>query len=974
MAKKNNIIPKDNNIIRVPLEEAMPENYLPYAVEVAKERALPDVRDGLKPVHRRILYGAYMLKAFPDKPYYKSARIVGDILGKFHPHGDSSVYDAMVILAQNFSTREPLIDGHGNWGSIDGDGAAAMRYTEARLSNISMEMLKDIEKGVVDMVSNYSDSDVEPKVLPARYPNLLVNGAFGIAVGLATNIPPHNLGEVCDGTLAYIDNPEITTKELMNYIKAPDLPTGGVIIGKNSLISAYETGEGKVTLRAKTSIERLENGRLGIVITEFPYRRNKARLLQTISEMTGDKRHSKALESITDIRDESDRTGIRAVIEFKKSVDEETADKVLKYLFKKTDLQCNISFNMVALAEGKPETMGLKTIIGHYVNHQKDVITRRTKRELDIAEKRFHVVEGFIKAIDIIDEIIAEIRASKSKKEAAEKLINKFQFTSIQAEAILELMLYRLTGLEINVFKKEYKELEKTIKRLKKILESEKELLKVIKTELIEIKDKYFSPRRTDIVEDESEAKINLEELIVVEDIMVTLSEEGFIKRTPIKSYNRSNSDASDIEYREGDSLKYLFKSNTKDTIVIFTDKGNMYQIKGNSIPECRWKEKGERIDSLIRGLNLEDEKIISVQSIENFTPNKAFQFITKKGFIKKTSLDKFITGYTKLMALKLKDSDKLLYVRFIDVNEEEKFIYVKTKKNIEFYIEEPKLDIVDRNILGTEICNLTSEDEIVNIEFKDEYKYEEFILGVSRKGKVKIYSRLSSDSYNKVRTSSGEFILAFSNKGNVYKFPSFMAQNIKEPLDISNFVDGFKKDEEILLVVSEKSFNEDNYIYFFTKNGLIKKTMMKDFEGSYNNQMAYRFKTEDDILVSIEYSSKEKNHIVIVTKKGMGIKFESENVNPMGRVASGVTGISLKDEDEVVYGNVISVFFNKEYNEGNEIAATYDGYEKLILISKNEDIKETYINNIKLQNRAGRGNSLIVLIMDDYVKEVVLT
>ena len=491
MAKKNIEIPKDNNIIRMPLEEVMPDNYLPYAVEVAKDRALPDVRDGLKPVHRRILYGAYMLKAFPDKPYYKSARIVGDILGKYHPHGDSSVYDAMVILAQNFSTRAPLIDGHGNWGSIDGDGAAAMRYTEARLSSISMEMLRDIEKNVVDMVPNYSDSEMEPKVLPARYPNLLVNGTFGIAVGLSTNIPPHNLREVIDGTLAYIDNNEITTRELMNYIKGPDLPTGGVLIGEKTLLSAYETGEGKVTLRAKAKIETLENGRLGIVITEFPYRRNKARILQTISDMTGDKRHAKALDGIVDIRDESDRTGIRAVIEFKKAVDHDMADKVLKYLYKKTDLQGNISFNMVALADGKPETMGLKTIISHYVNHQKDVVTRRTKRELEVAEKRFHIVEGFIKAIGIMDEVIATIRASKSKKDAHENLVSKFGFTDLQAEAILELMLYRLTGLEIKVFQKEHKELSKKIKALRKILENESVLLGVIKYELKDVAEVY---------------------------------------------------------------------------------------------------------------------------------------------------------------------------------------------------------------------------------------------------------------------------------------------------------------------------------------------------------------------------------------------------------------------------------------------------------------------------------------------------
>ena len=444
MAKKTDtLIPKDKNIVGVPLEDAMPENYLPYAIEVAKDRALPDVRDGLKPVHRRILYGAYMLKAFPDRPYYKSARIVGDILGKYHPHGDTSVYEAMVILAQDFSTRKPLIEGHGNWGSIDGDGAAAMRYTEARLSPIALEMLRDIDKETVEMIPNYSDSEMEPKVLPSRYPNLLVNGAFGIAVGLATNIPPHNLTEVTNGVLAYIDNNEISTKELMEYIKGPDLPTGGILIGEKSLLSAYETGEGKVAYRAKTSIEKLENGRLGIVITEFPYRRNKAKLLQTISEMTGDKKHSKVLESITDIRDESDRNGIRAVIEFKKSTDETTADKVLKYLFKKTDLQCNISFNMVALANGKPETMGLKAIIKYYVEHQKEIVTKRTIKELEAAKKRYHIVEGFIKAINILDEVIATIRSSKSKKDASDNLISKYGFTEIQAQAILELMLYR---------------------------------------------------------------------------------------------------------------------------------------------------------------------------------------------------------------------------------------------------------------------------------------------------------------------------------------------------------------------------------------------------------------------------------------------------------------------------------------------------------------------------------------------------
>jgi len=448
---KDNRIPEDQNILNVPLEEAMPDNFLPYAVEVAKDRALPDVRDGLKPVHRRILYGAYQLKAFPDKPYYKSARVVGDILGKYHPHGDSSVYEAMVILAQDFSTRLPLIDGHGNWGSIDGDSAAAMRYTEARLSPGAMEMLRDIDKDTVDFTYNYSDTELEPKVLPARYPNLLVNGAFGIAVGLATNIPPHNMRESIDAVCAYIDKEDITVKELMNHIKGPDFPTGGVLIGGDSLQDAYEKGEGKVVLRANAKVEKLTTGRYGVVITEFPYRKNKAKLLQQIPAMTADKRHQKI----------------------------------------------NVNFNMVALYKGKPETMSLLDMIRYYVEHQREVLTRRTKKELETAMKRFHIVEGFMKAIDIMDEVIKTIRESSSKANAKENLTKNFGFSEEQATAILELMLYRLTGLELKAYVKEHNELKKLIASLEKILSSEKELNKLVKKELLEVAETHGAGRRT---------------------------------------------------------------------------------------------------------------------------------------------------------------------------------------------------------------------------------------------------------------------------------------------------------------------------------------------------------------------------------------------------------------------------------------------------------------------------------------------
>jgi topoisomerase-4 subunit A len=972
MAKKIEI-PKDNNIIMTPIEEAMPDNYLPYAVEVARDRALPDVRDGLKPVHRRILYGAYMLKAFPDKPYYKSARIVGDILGKYHPHGDSSVYGAMVILAQDFSTRKPLIDGHGNWGSQDGDSAAAMRYTEARLSPIALEMIRDIDKGVVDMVDNYSDTEKEPSVLPSRYPNLLVNGTFGIAVGIATNIPPHNLGEVIDGVLAYADNEEITTKELMQYIKGPDLPTGGILIGKNALEAAYTTGEGKVTLRSKMKIETLESGRLGIVITEFPYRKNKAKLLQSISDMTADKKHSKALESIVDIRDESDRSGLRSVIEFKKSTDKETANKVLKYLLKKTELQCNIPFNMVALANGKPQTMGLKTILMHYLNHQKDVVTKRTQRELEVAEKRFHIVEGFIKAIDVMDEIIATIRSSKSKKDAAQNLIVKFNFTAEQAEAILELMLYKLTGLEIKIFLKEYKELEALINGCKKILGNEKELLKVIKKEISEIKEKYNDARRTEIIEDDSEAKIDVEELIVVEDIMITLSNEGYIKRVPMKSYNRSNTNIEDIEYREGDFNTYLIQANTKDTLMIFTDAGNMYQLRGDLVPEYKWREKGERLDTLIRGIDLTKEKIVATFFKEDLSAHKEFMFFTNKGNLKKTDLDKFVTSYTKLSALRLRENEKLLEVRLLEKERQEAFIKILTKEGLEFSVEEPILEAVDRNIMGTQLFNLTAEDIVVKLEFTEDYDYKEFNLSINAKGAIKISSKKTNTALS-TYTKSSSTLLIFTEKGYVHKLPSYMIQNIdKKGICINTLLDNYNIDDKIVEITSVDDFNEESSIYFFTKKGFTKRTKLCELEGDFFGAMVYKLKTEEDKLKSVKIGKDNVDRdVIIVTKKAMCIRFNVNTINFMGKVASGVTGISLKDDDEVIFVDLVrSVTKNAEGY--TETAMTFDEDLSLTVSSFKGEKKIIRIEDINVQNRAGRGKNLTNALIDDYVEDVIL-
>ena len=942
MAKKINI-PKDNNIVRIPIEEAMPENYLPYAVEVAKERALPDVRDGLKPVHRRILYGAYMLKAFPDKPYYKSARIVGDILGKYHPHGDSSVYEAMVILAQNFTTRHPLIDGHGNWGSIDGDNAAAMRYTEARLTPIALEMLKDIDKGVVNMVDNYSGSELEPEVLPGGYPNLLVNGTFGIAVGLSTNIPPHNLNETIDASLAYIDNNDITIKELMNYIKGPDLPTGGILIGKNSLRAAYETGEGRVTLRAKTKVEKLENGRFAIVITEFPYKRNKAKLLQTISEMTADKKHSKVLESISDIRDESDRNGIRGVIELKKSADEKTADKILKYLFKKTELQCNIIFNMVAIADGKPETMSLKTILMHYVNHRKDVVTRRTQKELEIAQKRFHIVEGFIKAIGIMDDIIKTIRASKSKKDSEENLVKEFGFTEDQAQAIVELMLYRLTGLEIKTFEKEYKELEKIIKKLNNILKNEKELFKVIKKELIDIKNKYGEERRTEIIENDDVARIDVEEFAVIEDIVVTMSNEGYIKRVSQKAYSRSNANTSDIEYREGDFNKYLFESNTVHNILFFTDNGNMYKIKGDSIPECKWKEKGEKLDNIIKGLDLNKEKVINIFSIQDMQEDKNFIMFTDKGGIKKTGIDKFLTNYSKIMALKLRKDEKLVKVIFDEDERKEKYIEITTELGLSFKLEEPSIEEADRNVMSYTMFNLSSKDRVVNINFIENSECKAFEVKISSKGIIK--TNLIKNSKSAIITSTTEKILIFTNKGSVIRVPAFIIENIsKEGISISTICDEFTEDSKVVGIISVKKFDEGKYIYFFSKNGFVKKTALSEFDGDYLTTSCYKFRNESDELINAELGEETESDIILVTEKSMCIRFQNNSVNPMGRIASGVTGISLNEDDFVKYGFILK----KEFI-------------KMSIKSKLAEEKEILFENIKEQNRGGKGKSLMV-------------
>ena len=584
-----------------------------------------------------------------------------------------------------------------------------------------------------------------------------------------------------------------------------------------------------------------------------------------------------------------------------------------------------------------------------------------------MAEKRFHIVEGFIKAIDVLDEIIKTIRESKSKKDAGVNLVEKFGFTETQAEAILELMLYRLTGLEIKVFQKEYTELEKTIKKLRKILSHDKTLLEVIKTELKEITDKYRNPRRTMLVEDDSEAKIDLQELIVVEDVMVTLSKDGFIKRIPLKTYQRSNAKAEDIDYREGDELKFLFKSNTTENILLFTDRGNMYQVKGINIPEGKWKEKGERIDSIIKTLNLDEEKIIEAISVGVLDSNKSIQFITNRGIIKKSSLNKFQTNYTKIQAIKLKENEFVLNIALLENDNKREFLKVKTKLGLKFSLEVPAIEDSPRNILGTQLFNLIEKDEITEVEYVSEFEFMSFSVGVTAKGNLKGFARAKSSDRLKVNTDSASTLLLFTNEGNVYKIPSFLISNVvKEEILLENIIEGYNKKEKVIDVHSVKNFEEGNRVYFFTKKGMIKKTSLKEYDGNYSMCQAYKFKYENDEVISVCIYNNIKAEIVIISKKGMAIRFLSDNVNTMGRVASGVTGISLKDDDEVISGKVIGLIAN----DNDEIAIDKDNNSQVILITKNKEKKNVLIEEIRIQNRAGRGTNVMVINLDDEITE----
>lgn len=695
----------EGRILPVDIKHEMKRCYIDYAMSVIVGRALPDVRDGLKPVHRRILYSMHELGLTPEKGYRKCAKVVGEVLGKYHPHGDTAVYDALVRLAQDFSIRYTLVDGHGNFGSVDGDSAAAMRYTEAKMSKIALELLRDISKDTVDFIPNFDGEEKEPVVLPSRFPNLLVNGSAGIAVGMATNIPPHNLGEVIDGVLMLIENSEASVVELMTHIKGPDFPTAGIIMGTNGIREAYETGRGKVIVRAKTDIEE-EKGRQRIIVNELPYQVNKAKLVENIAELVKDKK----IEGISDLRDESDREGMRIVIELKRDAN---ANVILNQLYKHTKLQDTFGIIMIALVNGEPETLNLKQVLVHYLDFQKEVVRRRTKFELDKALARAHILEGLRIALDHIDEVINLIRGSKTAEEARNGLMTRFGLSEKQSQAILDMRLQRLTGLEREKIENEYNELMQTIARLKDILAREELVLGIIRDELLEIKARFSDERRTAIVKRNDE--IDIEDLIQEQNVVITLTHAGYIKRIAEDTYTAQRRGGRGIQAmstKEDDFVEHIFITSTHNNILFFTNTGRVYKLKGYEIPDAGRTAKGTNLVNILP-LN-PNEKIQAVMTIKEFEEDKFLVMATKQGVIKKTDLNQFSAiRKSGLIAINLREDDELIGIKLTDGHSN---IIIVTQNGYSMRFNEEDVRPMGRSATGVKAITLRDEDIAVSM------------------------------------------------------------------------------------------------------------------------------------------------------------------------------------------------------------------------------------------------------------------
>ena len=733
----------DRKLIQHEIHDEMKNSYIDYAMSVIVGRALPDVRDGLKPVHRRILYGMSELGVTPDKPHKKSARIVGEVMGKYHPHGDSSIYDAMVRMAQEFSIRYMLVDGHGNFGSVDGDGAAAMRYTEARMTPFALEMLRDIDKDTVDFMPNFDEEEKEPVVLPSRFPNLLVNGSNGIAVGMATSIPPHNLGEVIDGAVKLIEEPEATVEDLIKIVKGPDFPTGAIIMGKGAAKEAYRTGIGRVMVRAKAEIEETSRGRSQIIVSEIPYQVNKARLIEKIADLVKEKK----IDGISGIRDESNRNGMRIVIELKSSANPQI---VLNRLYKHTSMQESYSMIMIALADGQPKVLNLRDILTEYLKHQKDVVTRRTRFELAKAEARAHILEGLRIALDNIDEIIRVIRASYS--DAKERLMQIFGLSEIQAQAILEMQLRRLQGLERKKIEDEYAELMQRIAYYKELLADEKMLMNVIRDELLEIRNKYADPRRTKIVA--STEELDEEDLIAEENVVITLTHLGYIKRISADTYRtqrRGGRGVTGLATRENDFVKNLISTSTHDYLMFFTNTGKAYRTKAYEIPEAQRTAKGT---PAVNFLNLmQRERITAVIPIKDFEQEKFLIAVTKNGTIKKMNIADFDTSRKAgRIAIKLKDGDELIGIKETTGTSN---VIIVTRKGKCICFSEEDVRTMGRAAGGVRAITLEKNDEVVAMELAE--KNEELLV-VTRNG----YGKRTKVKEYKIQARGGKGLLTY--------------------------------------------------------------------------------------------------------------------------------------------------------------------------------------------------------------------
>lgn len=728
-------------IKNVNISREMKTSFLDYAMSVIVSRALPDVRDGLKPVHRRILYSMYQLGMHHDKAYKKSARIVGEVMGKYHPHGDSAIYEAMVRMAQDFNYRYMLVDGHGNFGSIDGDSAAAMRYTEARMSRMAMELLRDINKDTIDYRDNYDGSEQEPVVLPSRFPNLLVNGSTGIAVGMATNIPPHNLGEIIDGVIAIAKDPDISVAELLDYIKGPDFPTGGVILGKNGIRRAYEFGRGTICVRAKYDIIENKNKK-SIVITEIPYQVNKSRLIERIAELAKDKR----IDGITDLRDETNRDGIRIVIELRRDANPEV---IMNNLFKHTPLQNNFSVNMLALVDNQPKVLNLKQVLVHYLNHQIDIIVRRTKYDLDKAESRAHILEGYKIALSNIDRIIEVIKASNDENDAVNNLIEEFSLSEKQAKAIVDMRLKRLTNLEQDKIETEYNELLVQIAEFKSILADESKVVEIVIDELLELKNKFSDKRRTEIVFSD-EYDIEDEDLIPEQDIIITVTSRGYVKRLPVDTYkpqNRGGVGIIGMTTYEEDYVEHMIYTSTHDYILVFSNFGKVYKLRGFTFPEYGRNAKGMPIINI---LNFEDgEKLNSIIAIKEYNPDMFLIFGTKNGIVKRTQLDLFRNIRSNgIKAININEGDELLYVRLTDGNKE---IIIGSSNGKLVRFNEKDVRAMGRTATGVKGISLDNKETVVGMDVIE--NEDEYVLSVSELG----YGKLTPVSEYRLTNRGGK-------------------------------------------------------------------------------------------------------------------------------------------------------------------------------------------------------------------------